>query len=61
MVWIQSCDDDLSTNLVIDWLEFIGSIYSKPLKCGYNPYTGEWEEWSSNPLKQQTMDYYKTK
>lgn len=23
---------------------------SKPLKCGYNPHTGEWEEWSKNPL-----------
>ena len=21
-------------------------------KCGYNPYTAEWEEWSTNPLKQ---------
>lgn len=43
------------------YLENPEDIYSKPLKCGYNPYTGEWEEWSSNPLKQQTMDYYKTK
>ena len=25
---------------------------SKPLKCGYNPYTNEWAEWSTNPLKQ---------
>ena len=24
---------------------------SKPLKCGYDPYTGEWEEWSTNTLK----------
>lgn len=32
---------------------------SKPLKCGYNPYTGEWEEWSKNPLKQKTMQFYK--
>ena len=31
---------------------------SKPLKCGYNPYTGEWEEWSSNPLKNKTMQFY---
>lgn len=33
-------------------------IYSKPLKCGYNPYTGEWEEWSTNPLKQNAIKYY---
>lgn len=33
-------------------------ILSKPLKCGYNPYTGEWSEWSSNPLKQKAIDFY---
>ncbi len=31
---------------------------SAPLKCGYNPYTCEWEEWSSNPLKQSAIAYY---
>lgn len=31
---------------------------SKPLKCGYNPYTGEWQEWSTNPLKQKAIEYY---
>lgn len=31
---------------------------SKPLKCGYNPYTGEWEEWSTNPLKEKAIKYY---
>lgn len=33
-------------------------IYSKPLKCGYNPYTCKWEEWSQNPLKQKAVEYY---
>ncbi len=33
-------------------------MYSKPLKCGYNPYTNVWEEWSINPLKQKAIDYY---
>lgn len=33
-------------------------IYSKPLKCGYNPYTGEWEEWSKHPLKKKAIDFY---
>jgi SPASM domain peptide maturase of grasp-with-spasm system len=33
-------------------------MYSKPLKCGYNPYTCEWEEWSTNPLKQKAIDHY---
>lgn len=31
---------------------------SKPLKCGYNPYTNEWSEWSNNPLKQNAIEYY---
>lgn len=31
---------------------------SKPLKCGYNPYTSEWEEWSINPLKQKAIKFY---
>ena len=34
-------------------------LASKPLKCGYDPYTNKWEEWSSNPLKQKSIDYYK--
>ncbi|KAB8152711.1 grasp-with-spasm system SPASM domain peptide maturase [Kordia sp. TARA_039_SRF] len=32
--------------------------FSKPLKCGYNPYTNEWSEWSTNPLKHETIKYY---
>lgn len=32
--------------------------YSKPLKCGYDPYTNKWEEWSLNPLKQKAIKYY---
>lgn len=35
-----------------------GLDISKPLKCGYDPYTGEWEEWSKNPLKQKAIRYY---
>lgn len=31
---------------------------SKPLKCGYNPYTNEWSEWSTNPLKEKAIEYY---
>ncbi|MCJ7932769.1 MAG: grasp-with-spasm system SPASM domain peptide maturase [Chryseobacterium sp.] len=36
-----------------------GLDISKPLKCGYNPYTGEWEEWSTNPLKQKAIEHYR--
>ncbi|WP_118974421.1 grasp-with-spasm system SPASM domain peptide maturase [Taibaiella koreensis] len=32
--------------------------YSKPLKCGYNPYTCEWEEWSTHPMKRQAIQHY---
>ncbi|MFM2393433.1 MAG: hypothetical protein RLZZ546_1415 [Bacteroidota bacterium] len=35
-----------------------GTNVSKPLKCGYNPYTGEWADWSTNPLKQKAIDFY---
>lgn len=31
---------------------------SKPLKCGYNPYTREWTEWSANPLKKKVINFY---
>jgi SPASM domain peptide maturase of grasp-with-spasm system len=31
---------------------------SKPLKCGYDPYTGIWEEWSTNPLKEKAINFY---
>jgi SPASM domain peptide maturase of grasp-with-spasm system len=32
--------------------------YSKPLKCGYDPYTNEWSAWSKNPLKQKAIVHY---
>lgn len=40
------------------YIENPEDIYSKPLKCGYNPYTAEWEEWSTNPLKQKAIEFY---
>ncbi len=33
-------------------------LYSKPLKCGYDPYTCKWEDWSKNPLRQQAIEHY---
>lgn len=33
-------------------------IYSKPLKCGYSPYTNKWEDWSTNELKQKAIQHY---
>lgn len=40
------------------YLDNPGDPYSAPLKCGYDPYTCEWEEWSTNPLKQAAINYY---
>ena len=36
----------------------VGLDISKPLKCGYSPYSGVWEEWSTNPLKQKAINFY---
>ena len=40
------------------YIETPDDMYSKPLKCGYDPYTNKWEEWSTNPLKQKAIEYY---
>ena len=39
-------------------IEYPDDIYSKPLKCGYSPYTNKWEDWSTNPLKQKAIEHY---
>lgn len=31
---------------------------SKPLKCGYDPYSGFWEDWQNNPLSKKGIEYY---
>jgi SPASM domain peptide maturase of grasp-with-spasm system len=40
------------------YVEEPGNAYSKPLKCGYDPYSCEWEDWSTHPLKQAAIDTY---
>lgn len=55
------CKDCEFRNICTDCRAYIENpedIYSKPLKCGYNPYTNVWEEWSTNPLKQRAIDFY---
>lgn len=32
--------------------------YSKPLKCGYNPETGQWTDWMKNELSQKGISHY---
>lgn len=40
------------------FLEDPSDILSKPLKCGYNPYNGTWDDWSTNPNKMKTIVHY---
>lgn len=61
---IEVCKDCEFRNICTDCRAFIDSpsnIYSKPLKCGYNPYSNVWEEWSLNPLKQKAIEFYSLK
>lgn len=58
---IEVCKDCEFRHICTDcraYIEDPENQYSKPLKCGYNPYTNEWEEWSTNPLKQKAIEYY---
>ncbi len=58
---ISICKDCEFRHICTDcraYIENPSDIYSKPLKCGYNPYTCEWEAWSTNPLKQQAIAAY---
>lgn len=40
------------------YIEEPDDLYSKPLKCGYDPYTCTWSDWSNNPLKTKAVAYY---
>ena len=63
---IETCKDCEFRNICTDCRAYTERNYmnkegldiSKPLKCGYDPYTGKWEEWSKNPLKQKAIQYY---
>lgn len=58
---IEVCKDCEFRHICTDcraYLEDPENQYSKPLKCGYNPYTNEWSEWSTNPLKQKAIEFY---
>lgn len=58
---IGTCKDCEFRHICTDcraYLERPEDKYSKPLKCGYNPYTCEWEDWSTHPLKQAAIHHY---
>jgi SPASM domain peptide maturase of grasp-with-spasm system len=40
------------------YIEEPNDMYSKPLKCGYDPYSNKWSEWSTNPLKRKGIKFY---
>ncbi|QSB25387.1 grasp-with-spasm system SPASM domain peptide maturase [Flavobacterium sp. CLA17] len=59
---ITVCKDCEFRHICTDCRAYIedpdNNIYSKPLKCGYDPYTNQWSEWSTNPLKQRGIEFY---
>jgi SPASM domain peptide maturase of grasp-with-spasm system len=40
------------------YLENPDDAFSKPLKCGYDPYSRTWNEWGENPAKRATAKLY---
>ncbi|MEM6719221.1 MAG: grasp-with-spasm system SPASM domain peptide maturase [Bacteroidota bacterium] len=59
---IKVCQDCEFRHVCTDcraYIEDPNDIFSKPLKCGYDPYTNEWSDWSQNPLKQTAITEYK--
>lgn len=58
---IHTCRDCEFRHICTDcraYLEEPGDDYSKPLKCGYDPYTCTWADWSTHPMKQKAMAFY---
>ncbi|MBC9798467.1 grasp-with-spasm system SPASM domain peptide maturase [Sinomicrobium weinanense] len=62
---IQVCKDCEFRHICTDCRAYTERTYfegdidlSKPLKCGYNPYTNEWAEWSTSPIKQKAIEFY---
>ncbi len=58
---INICKDCEFRNICTDCRAYTqdpNDIYSKPLKCGYDPYTNVWEDWSTNPLSKMAIEHY---
>ncbi|WP_460220032.1 grasp-with-spasm system SPASM domain peptide maturase [Psychroserpens sp. MEBiC05023] len=58
---ISTCKDCEFRYMCTDCRAYVENTedhYSKPLKCGYDPYTNKWEEWSTNTLKQEAIKHY---
>lgn len=58
---IAVCQDCEFRHICTDcraYLEDPADLHSKPLKCGYDPYTTTWATWSNHPLKQKAIAHY---
>lgn len=58
---IHGCKDCEFRHVCTDCRAYIENpkdIYSKPLKCGYNPYTNEWDDWKLDKKKQKVIKSY---
>ncbi|OJV52741.1 MAG: grasp-with-spasm system SPASM domain peptide maturase [Bacteroidetes bacterium 43-16] len=58
---ITKCKDCEFRHVCTDcraYLDDPEDMYSAPLKCGYDPYTCEWDDWSTNPLKTKAIMHY---
>lgn len=58
---IEVCKDCEFRHVCTDCRAFLDdpeNHLSKPLKCGYDPYTCTWEPWSTNPLKMNAIAHY---
>lgn len=61
---ISVCRDCEFRHVCTDCRAFLANpedLYSQPLKCGYDPYTTEWQSWSTHPQKQAAINYYHLK
>jgi len=58
---ITKCKDCEFRHVCTDCRAYLDNpedIYSAPLKCGYDPHTCKWEEWSKHPMKQIALEHY---
>lgn len=58
---IAKCKDCEFRRICTDcraYLENPHDQFSAPLKCGYSPYSNQWENWSTNPLKEKVVQFY---
>lgn len=58
---VQTCRDCEFRHVCTDCRAYLEDPHdgcSKPLKCGYDPYTATWSGWADNPLKQAAIGFY---